>query len=451
MDISLHNTSSGHRETFVPIREDDVRVYYCGPTVYDAIHIGNLRAFLTADILVRVLRSRYKKVTFVRNITDIDDKIMQRAHENRESIYSLTRRTTALFHQDIDSMGLIRPDVEPLATDHVPDMVKVVETLIHRGHAYVVSGPDGKTVYFDTSSYPEHGKLSGRETMVGQTHILGNQKRNTEDFVLFKPSLQHQVGWTTPWGLARPGWHTECVAMSQRYLGSHFDIHGGGQDLLFPHHENENAQASCLMDHDHNHHDQMANYWVHNSMLLIDGKKMSKSEGNFLTIKEVLDKVHPEVIKMFLMSANYRSPLNFTWSGLDLMRRHMDRFYTAIKDVDSSDAVMPESALAHLYNDMDTPALIAMMHDLSNKAFLGDRQASHDLYAIGRFVGLFTEKNWFQNTDLETDYIEEQIAIRKTLKDNREWEKADKIRDNLRARGIILEDTKDGTKWKTES
>lgn len=451
MDIILHNTSSGNRETFVPIREDDVRVYYCGPTVYDAIHIGNLRAFLTADILVRVLRSRYKKVTFVRNITDIDDKIMQRAHENRESIYSLTRRTTAFFHDDIDSMGLIRPDVEPLATDHVPDMVKVVETLISRGHAYVVSGPDGKTVYFDTSSYPEHGKLSGRETMVGQTHILGNHKRNTEDFVLFKPSLQHQVGWTTPWGLARPGWHTECVAMSQRYLGSHFDIHGGGKDLLFPHHENENAQASCLMDHDHTHHSQMANYWVHNSMLLIDGKKMSKSEGNFLTIKEVLDKAHPEVIKMFLMSANYRSPLNFTWSGLDLMRRHMDRFYTAIKDVDSSDAVMPESALAHLYNDMDTPALIAMMHDLSNKAFLGDRQASHDLYAIGRFVGLFTEKNWFQNTDLETDYIEEQIAIRKTLKDNREWEKADKIRDNLRARGIILEDTKDGTKWKTES
>ena len=451
MDIILHNTSSGNRETFVPIREDDVRVYYCGPTVYDAIHIGNLRAFLTADILVRVLRSRYEKVTFVRNITDIDDKIMQRAHENRESIYSLTRRTTAFFHDDIDSMGLIRPDVEPLATDQVPDMVKVVETLIHRGHAYVVSGPDGKTVYFDTSSYPEHGKLSGRETMVGQTHILGNQKRNTEDFVLFKPSLQHQVGWTTPWGLARPGWHTECVAMSQRYLGSHFDIHGGGQDLLFPHHENENAQASCLMDHDHNHHGQMANYWVHNSMLLIDGKKMSKSEGNFLTIKEVLDKAHPEVIKMFLMSANYRSPLNFTWSGLDLMRRHMDRFYTAIKDVDNSDAVMPESALAHLYNDMDTPALIAMMHDLSNQAFLGDRQASHDLYAIGRFVGLFTEKNWFQNTDLETDYIEEQIAIRKTLKDNREWEKADKIRDNLRARGIILEDTKDGTKWKTES
>lgn len=447
MSIYFHDTVSGVRKEFHPIDSQNVRIYYCGPTVYDYVHIGNLRAFLTADILVRTLRSKYKNVTFVRNITDVDDKIMQRAQDNRESIRSLTTRTIDLFHNDVKRMGLIPPDIEPKATDHINEMIATIEKLISKGHAYVVKDKTGKSVYFDTSTYKDHGKMSKRDTMIGETHIYNSLKKNEADFILWKPSLKHQAGWNSPWGFGRPGWHTECVSMSHKYLGEQFDIHGGGQDLLFPHHENENAQSVCASDHDHEH---MANYWIHNSMLLIDGKKMSKSENNFLTINDVLEKVHAEVLKMFLLSANYRSPLNFTWNGVDLMKKHLDRFYKAI-ELRTNDGSMSEKALSYLYADMDTSSLIAYMHELSNNVFNGDLDAAAELYAIGNFLGIFQEANWFKHgLEIENDYIEEQISIRAKHKENKEWQEADKIRSNLKSLGIVLEDNKDGTTWKVE-
>jgi len=447
MTIRLYNTVAGELQNFTPINPENVRVYYCGPTVYDYVHIGNLRAFLTADILVRTLRTQYP-VTFVRNITDIDDKIIDRAHENRESIRSLTNKTIALFHDDIQRMGLIPPDIEPRATDHVDGMIKLIEELIHNGHAYVLKDEDGKSVYFDTSTYENHGKMSKRDHMEGESYILKSEKRNTADFVLWKPSLAHQPYWDSPWGKGRPGWHTECVVMSRQYLGEHFDIHGGGQDLLFPHHENENAQASCSG----HHHDMMANYWVHNSMLLVDGKKMSKSEKNFLTINEVLVTTHPEVLKMFLLSANYRTPINFTWDSIHLMKKHLDRFYKAIELRDKLTDIntLSPTALEYLYDDMDTPGLISYMHVLSNQAFNGDIDSANELYIIGRFLNIFNELNWFQSVDSNLSaYIESMIALRAEHKLNKRWQEADGIRGKLFENGIILEDSKDGTTWRT--
>lgn len=448
MTIRLYNTVAGELQDFTPIDPNNVRIYYCGPTVYDYVHIGNLRAFLTADILVRTLKTKYP-VTFVRNITDIDDKIIDRAHENRESIKSLTNKTIALFHNDIKNMGLIPPDVEPRATEHVEGMIQLIGELISNGHAYVLKDDDGKSVYFDTATYENHGKMSKREHMDGESYILKSEKRNTADFVLWKPSFAHQPYWDSPWGKGRPGWHTECVVMSRQYLGEHFDIHGGGQDLLFPHHENENAQASCSGDH---HHDMMANYWVHNSMLLVDGKKMSKSEKNFLTIHDVLETTHPEVLKMFLLSANYRTPINFTWDGIHLMKKHLDRFYKAIelRDKITDINTLSSTALAYLYDDMDTPGLISYMHVLSNQAFNGDTDSASELYMIGRFLNIFNEENWFQSVDSNISaYVESMIALRAEHKSKKQWKEADDIRSKLLENGIILEDSKNGTIWRT--
>lgn len=446
MTIFLYDTVLGKRE-FTPINPLDVRVYYCGPTVYDFIHIGNLRAFLTADILIRTLRSFYPKVTFVRNITDIDDKIIERAKNNRETIKQLTTRTIELFHNDVERMGLIVPDVEPKATDHIFEMIEMIKVLLEKKHAYIVEDDNGKSVYFDTASYHNHGHLSKRVNMVGESHILNTFKKNNADFVLWKPSLPNQPWWDSPWGKGRPGWHLECSAMSNKYLGEQFDIHGGGQDLMFPHHENENAQSVCASDHNH---EQMANYWIHNSMLLVNGKKMAKSENNFLTIKEVLNKVHPEVLKFFLLTAHYRSELNFTWDALYTVKKHLDRFYKAIELRRHNLPDKPSlKSLSYLYNDLDTPGLLAYMHELSNNAFNGHLESADELYSIGQFLNIFNEKNWFHAVDNNISaYIDTMIELRKNYKNNKDWVKADEIRAQLLEQGIVLEDNKDGTQWR---
>lgn len=444
MTFFLHDTILGKRE-FVPVDSSNIRIYYCGPTVYDFVHIGNLRAFLTADILVRTLRSLYPKVTFVRNITDIDDKIIERARENRESIRSLTNRTINIFHEDINKMGLIPPDIEPKATDHIPEMILMIEKLLEKGHAYIIEDDISKSVYFDTSSYDKHGHLSKRENMRGESHILNTFKKNVSDFVLWKPSLSHQPWWDSPWGKGRPGWHLECSAMSNKYLGELFDIHGGGQDLLFPHHENENAQSVCSSDHKH---EKMANYWVHNSMLLVNGKKMSKSENNFLIIRDILSQVHPEVLKLFLLTVNYRSELNFTCDGLNLAKKHLNRFYKAV-EIRDTDNLLDQEALSYLYNDLDTPGLLAYMYELSNKAFNGDITSANKLYSISNFIGLLKDNNWFHD-GVDIEYVEKLIQVRNKYKMEKDWNKADAIRSELNAMGIILEDTKAGTQWRKD-
>lgn len=450
--LSLYDSHDRKLRTFVPIDEGNVRVYFCGPTVYDLIHIGNLRALLTADILVRLLRALYPKVTFVRNITDVDDKINARAKENNESIASLTERTIADFHRDISELSILPPDIEPRATHNIVEMQAIISRLIENGHAYVADGH----VLFAVDQFDSYGALSGRkleELQAGARVEIADYKRNAGDFVLWKPAEEGAPGWESPWGIGRPGWHIECSAMSHRYLGEDFDIHGGGDDLLFPHHENERAQSLCCFPGSH-----FAHYWVHNAMLLVDGEKMSKSLGNFFTVREIIQHHSPEALRLHLLQAHYRSVTNFTQTGLHEAKVTLDRFYRALEQAGITTALphsvhpkVPEGFMACLCEDLNTPQAIAFMHGLADKAFAGDRQAALDLQQAGTLLGLLahTPKEWFQAGakigEAEINMlIEERLAARK----EKNFARADAIRQQLAEQGIILEDTANGTVWR---
>ncbi|HET9018309.1 MAG TPA: cysteine--tRNA ligase, partial [Acetobacteraceae bacterium] len=324
-ELRLHNSLTRRRETFVPLDPAHVRLYVCGPTVYDLAHLGNARPVVVFDVLVRLLRRLYPRVTYVRNITDVDDKINARAAESGEPIAAITARTTADFHADMTALGALPPDVEPRATGHIAEMIQLIERLIAGGHAYVAEGH----VLFAVASFPEYGRLSGRspeELIAGARVDVAPYKRDPGDFVLWKPSSPDLPGWDSPWGRGRPGWHIECSAMSWRYLGENFDIHGGGQDLLFPHHENELAQSCCAFPGS-----RFARYWMHNGMLLIGGEKMSKSLGNFLTVRDALAKAPGEAVRLALLRAHYRSTLDFSDELLGETRKDLDRWYRALE------------------------------------------------------------------------------------------------------------------------
>ena len=445
--LVLHDSLTRGEVPFVPLDPAHVRVYYCGPTVYDLAHVGNLRAMVAADILVRLLRRLYPRVTYVRNITDVDDKINARARECGIPIEELTVRTTADFHADLAAIGNLPPDHEPRATQHVGGMVALIERLIGSGHAYAADGH----VLFSVASFADYGRLSGRdpeELLAGARVEVAPYKRDAGDFVLWKPSTPELPGWDSPWGRGRPGWHIECSAMAHEYLGGSFDIHGGGTDLLFPHHENERAQSLCGYPGS-----GFARIWLHNAMLLVDGEKMSKSLGNFYTVREILDEAPAEALRLLLLGTHYRSVLNFTRAGLLEARRTLDRYYRALERHDAgAGGEVPEAFLQALCDDLNTPLAISVLHSLADAALAGDAQAASGLRAAGALVGLLggEPQAWFRQGGSEDAdaAIEALVAERIAARKGRDFARADAIRGELAGQGIVLEDNASETTWR---
>ncbi|MCF3946659.1 cysteine--tRNA ligase [Acidiphilium sp. AL] len=446
IEIRLHNTKSRRREAFVPIDPGHVKLYVCGPTVYDHVHIGNARPVVVFDVLVRLLRQVFPRVTYVRNITDIDDKINAKSRETGEAIASITARTTEWYHRDMAALFALPPDIEPRATGHIVEIVAIIERLIERGHAYEAEGH----VLFAVKSDAEYGAFSGRspdELLAGARVDVAPYKRDPGDFVLWKPSTGELPGWDSPWGRGRPGWHIECSAMSWKHLGESFDIHGGGDDLIFPHHENEIAQSTCAFPGS-----GFARYWLHNRMLLVNGEKMSKSLGNFITVGQALERAPGEVIRFLLLKTHYRSTLDFTDAALLEAKRELDRFYRALAaHCDWAVAnTVPDSVLLPLADDLNTPGAIAALHTLADAALAGDRNAASSLKAAGAILGVFNHRpaDWFRGDDADTARIEAAIAERIAARRARDFTRADAIRAELADSGIILEDSPAGTSWR---
>ncbi len=441
-EMRLHNFLTKRREALVPLDAGHVRVYCCGPTVYDLAHIGNARPAVIYDVLVRLLRRLFPRVTYVRNVTDIDDKINNRAREAGVPISEITEQTLKDYRQDIAALGNFPPDHEPRATETIAEIIAIIERLITSGHAYEADGH----VLFAVPSFPDYGKFSGRspdELLAGARVDVAPYKRDAGDFVLWKPSTDDLPGWTSPWGRGRPGWHIECSAMSWKHLGESFDIHGGGTDLIFPHHENEIAQSLCAFPGS-----RFARMWVHNGMLVINGEKMSKSLGNFVTIRDVLAKAPAEAARLLLLKTHYRSLLDFSDTALAEARKELDRFYRALERTPAEASPdLPEPILAALTDDLNTPLAIAEMHALADRAMAGDQQAAADLRAAGDILGLLQVKNWFQGEG-DNSAIDAAIADRIAARKAKDFAKADAIRKDLEAQGIMLEDSPQGTIWR---
>ena len=424
MSLTLYNTLTRRKEAFAPIDPAHVRMYVCGPTVYDHAHIGNARPVIVFDLLYRMLRHEYgaEHVTYVRNITDVDDKINARAAEEGISIRKLTERTTAQFHADIAALGVLPPSHEPRATEHIAGMIDIISTLIERGHAYAAEGH----VLFHVPSMKGYGKLSGRsldEMVAGARVEVAPYKKDAMDFVLWKPSPADLPGWESPWGRGRPGWHIECSAMSAAHLGERFDIHGGGIDLIFPHHENEIAQSRCAFGTD-----VMATVWMHNGFLQVEGQKMSKSLGNFITIHELLADWPGEVLRLNMLRTHYRQPIDWTLKGLEESAKMLGGWFAGGPDVAAEFA---PDVLAALRDDLNTPQAIAEMHQLAD--------ARGSLAAMG-FKGDLTDP---RASKVDRAQVETMIGQRIAARDARNWAESDRIRDALVAMGIQLKDSKD--------
>ncbi|WP_017941521.1 MULTISPECIES: cysteine--tRNA ligase [unclassified Thioalkalivibrio] len=459
--LTLHNTLGGRDEPFVPQDPERVTLYVCGPTVYNRVHIGNGRPVVVFDVLFRVLRELYgpDHVIYARNITDVDDKINKAAADNGEPIAALTERFTRAFHEDIAELGTLEPTLEPRATEHIQPMIELIERLIDRGHAYVADDH----VLFDVTSYPEYGALSGRsldDMQAGARVEVADYKRHPGDFVLWKPAAAGEPGWESPWGNGRPGWHLECTAMIRSHLGPMIDIHGGGHDLVFPHHENEIAQG-CAAEGCHEHGTHYARYWVHNGHLTIDGEKMSKSLGNFQLLHDLLQHYPGEVLRLALLSRHYRAPLNFSEETLTQSRNSLNGLYRVLRDAAGIEpapvAAADTPVFAALLDDLNTPAAITALHRMSDAlAAAGDdaerARRKGELLAGAGLLGLLQQDPgvWFQGAAGDDDlgaWVEERIAARQAARKNRDFATADAIRDELTSNGIELEDTPDGTRW----
>jgi len=447
MSIRVYNTATQAREAFQPLDPGHVRLYVCGPTVYDFAHIGNARPVVVFDLLVRLLRRHYLKVTYVRNITDVEDKINAAAREAGQPIEVITRRTTEAYHQDMAALGALPPDVEPRATEHIPEMIEMIGTLIAKGHAYEAEGH----VLFHVPSMPDYGKFARRspqEMMAGARVEVAPYKRDAMDFVLWKPSDAETPGWPSPWGRGRPGWHIECSAMSKRHLGITFDIHGGGLDLIFPHHQNEIAQSSCAHDGA-----PLARYWMHNGYVVVEGQKMSKSLGNFFTVRDLLAEVPGEAIRLALLSAHYRQPLDFTRAGLARAKEVLNRWYRAAGEAEAAPEP-PAAVLAALADDLNTPQAITEMHALADAAIAGEAAAAAGLKASAALTGFLpmTANEWFRGAgdqDITVGAINVKIKERAEARKKKDFSASDRIRDELAAQGIVLEDKPDGsTEWR---
>jgi cysteinyl-tRNA synthetase len=454
--LMIHDTHAGEKVSFQPIDPAHVRIYVCGPTVYDRAHLGNARPVVVFDTFVRLLRHLYPKVTYVRNITDVDDKINTRSQESGRSIADITAETTQMFHDDMAALNAMAPDVEPRATAHIPHMIDMIAALIAKGHAYAAEGH----VLFDVKSYAAYGALSKRsldDMIAGARVEVAPYKRNPADFVLWKPSDAQTPGWESPWGYGRPGWHIECSAMSREYLGETFDIHGGGRDLIFPHHENEIAQSCCASGAT-----RYAKYWMHNGYLMVNGDKMSKSLGNFFTVYDLLQNHAGEAMRLYMLSSQYRSPVDWREDGLKAAKVRLDRYYRALQDADAdctADADVAPALVAALCDDLNTPKGLSVLDDLAGQVLAATGAEKARLQAClrrsGQMMGLLYQDagQWFQATDadgLTAAAIEQCIEDRKNARQARDFAKADQIRDDLLAQGIILEDGASGTTWRKE-
>lgn len=461
LQIKLHNTKTRRREVFSPIDPEHVKLYVCGPTVYDRAHIGNARPVVVFDVLVRLLRHVYPRVTYVRNITDIDDKINARARQSGEMIGAITARTAAWFHDDMAALYAVPPDIEPRATESIAEIIAMIERLIAGGHAYEAEAH----VLFAVASDPDYGKFSGRspdELLAGARVDVAAYKRDPGDFVLWKPSSDDLPGWDSPWGRGRPGWHIECSAMIHQHLGESIDIHGGGTDLIFPHHENEIAQSCCAFPGS-----EFSRVWMHNAMLQVNGEKMSKSLGNFRTVQDVLAMAPAEAARFLLLKTHYRSVMDFSDAALGEAKRELDRFYRALQKHADAPVVneIPPVVLDRLADDLNTPGVIAALHGLADAALGGDPLAASKMRAAGALLGLFnvTPTEWFQSardhfrdrpemtgkaTTVDNAAIDRLIAERIAARRARDFARADAIRDELAAQNIILEDSASGTTWR---
>lgn len=456
MRLMITNTLERKKVPFEPIDPSHVRMYVCGPTVYDYAHVGNARPAVVFDVVARVLRRLYDdaQVTHVANITDIDDKINARARESGRSIGEITDETTAAYRADMDAIGVNAPDHEPRATHHIVEMIAMAERLIELGHAYEADGH----VLFNVPSMAEYGELSRRdrdEMVAGARVEVAPYKRDPADFVIWKPSDAETPGWDSPWGRGRPGWHIECSAMAEAYLGEVFDIHGGGLDLIFPHHENEIAQSRCAHGTK-----TMAKYWMHNGFVTVEGEKMSKSLGNFYTVHDLLEEWPGEVIRFLLLSAHYRAPLDFSQAGLRESKAQLDRLYQALRSAGEpqSGETAGDGVLAALCDDLNTPLALARLHEAAgrlNKATdPSDRAAAKaELLAGGGLLGLLQAdpEDWFQGGgtgELDAAAIEQLITDRANARKAKDFAEADRIRDSLKDQGIELEDGPQGTTWK---
>jgi len=456
MGLALYNTRAREKQPFVPLEPGRVTMYVCGPTVYNLAHIGNARPVVVFDTLFRLLQTQFDEVVFARNITDIDDKIIAAARESGVEIGEITREFTRKYREDTAALNALAPTLEPHATDNIPAMVDLTQALLGREHAYVSEGH----VLFDVTSMEDYGGLSGRsidDMLAGARVEVAGYKRHPGDFVLWKPSQDRDPGWETPWGRVRPGWHLECSAMIREHLGPTIDIHGGGRDLIFPHHENERAQSCCAYD------DEFVRYWLHNAFVDMDGEKMSKSLGNVRSIRDLLGQYRGEVLRFALLSAHYRSPVNFSADLLEQAEQSLNGFYTALRDVEDIelDAEVPlaeERFYTALCDDLNTPLAISELHTLArslNKASVPERPAlKARLLAAGNLLGILAEDptQWLQGGAAEGTLanaeIEALIEERSVAKASRDFARADEIRDQLAAAGVVLEDGAAGTKWR---
>jgi cysteinyl-tRNA synthetase len=454
MPISLYNTLSRRTEAFTPVDPQRVTMYLCGPTVYNYIHIGNARPAVVFDVLARLIRRHYPKLVFARNITDVDDKINAAAAAAGLPIAQITERYAKAYGEDIARLGVAPPDIEPYATAHIPQIIAMIERLIAGGHAYEAEGH----VLFQVDSFPEYGALSGRdpdELLAGARVEVAPYKKSPGDFVLWKPSDATQPGWDSPWGRGRPGWHIECSAMSEAHLGETIDIHAGGVDLTFPHHENEIAQSVCAHGGK-----PFARYWLHNGMLTFDGRKMSKSLGNVLQLHELLKKHSGEALRLMLLRGHYRQPLDWSDTAMTQAVRTLDGWYGALRDladVDAGEPATPETVEAALCDDLNTPQALAELSQLADAArrATGDARAPAKaaLLGGGALLGLLQQdpEAWFRQGNpgeaIDADVVEALLEERQAARAAKDFARSDAIRDQLKELGVVIEDSAQGTRW----
>jgi cysteinyl-tRNA synthetase len=462
--LKIYNTLTNQKDKFVPVEAGKVKMYVCGMTVYDYCHLGHARVMVVFDVVVRYLREQGYDVTYVRNITDIDDKIIKRAAENNEDIHALTNRFIEIMNEDADALGVVRPDLEPRATDSMEQIIAMINTLVEKGYAY--AGENGD-VYYDVSQFGTYGKLSGKhieDLQAGARIEVNESKHDPLDFALWKAAKAGEPGWPSPWGEGRPGWHIECSAMSTHHLGDHFDIHGGGMDLKFPHHENEIAQSEAATGH------HFVNYWMHNGFVRVDDEKMSKSLGNFFTVRAILEKYRAEEVRYFILASHYRSPLNYSQENLENGKAALTRLYTSIRGLqpaarpgEDCDAYREEFHAA-MDDDFNTPEAIAVLFELAreiNKCRAGTPARAASLAAcllqLGGVLGLVqSDPEMFlqgsagkaDGQGLSDTEIDALIAQRLAAREARDWAEADRIRDELEQQGVVLEDGAGGTSWR---
>lgn len=457
--LKIYNSLHNRKEDFIPLEANTIRMYVCGMTVYDYCHLGHARVMVVFDMVYRYLQAAGYTVTYVRNITDIDDKIIKRANENAEPFTALTQRFINAMHEDEQALGILSPTYEPRATENIQEMLTMISTLIEKGYAYVGSNRD---VYYDVSKFEGYGKLSGRkleDLRAGERIAIDEVKDDPLDFVLWKAAKEGEPAWESPWGLGRPGWHIECSAMSSTLLGTHFDIHGGGHDLQFPHHENEIAQSEACNGH------QYVNYWMHNGFIRINDEKMSKSLNNFFTIRDVLKTYKPEEIRYFMLNSHYRSPLNYSTEQLDNARASLTRLYTALRDLPQAQAPQNTDAEQRfrmvMDDDFNTPEAVAILFELARE--INRLRMEHNetaaaetgalLQKLAGILGLLEREaeSWFKGETIEgldDAAIEALIQARLTARTNKNWAESDRIRDELKAKGVLLEDKAGLTTWR---